>query len=60
MGLFDRAVSLSAFDPVKPSPLLGLLRKTIKVINQTKKAKTDKELPIEGEPHISPLHQLLS
>lgn len=60
MGLFDRAVSLSAFDPVKRSPAMGLLRKTIKIITQTKEYPTGKELPMEGEPHISSLHQLLS
>ena len=63
MGLFDRAVSLSAFDPVKRSPLIGLLRKTKKIITQRLQIKEDqtaKELPVEGEPHISSLHQLLS
>ena len=63
MGLFDRAVSLSAFDPVKRSPVIGLLRKTKKIITQrlqTKDDQTRKKLPVEGEPHISSLHQLLS
>lgn len=63
MGLFDRAVSLFALDPVKRSPVIGLLRKTKNIIIhrlQTKEDKTGKELPVEGEPHISSLHQLLS
>lgn len=63
MGLFDRAVSLSAFDHVKRSPVIGLLRKTKKIITQrlqTKDDQTRKEFPVEGEPHISSLHQHLS
>jgi len=63
MGLFDRAVSLSAFDPVKRSPLIGLLRKTKKIISgrlQIKVDQTARELPVGGESHISSLHQLLS
>jgi hypothetical protein len=63
MGLFDRAASLSAFDPVKYSPVMGLLRKTKEIITQRLRIKEDqtaKELPVEEEPHISSLYQLLS